>query len=101
MLSPTLQVLRLHPLYRSPLVAQKNMQAAIAKPPVIGRNFPQSRPQGSVVWTPRMVTDGLAIDLDESARPRLAHASIADRPLLRQSALSKLFLFIVRTLPGA
>jgi hypothetical protein len=55
------------------LGAQKNVQPAITKPVLLGRQRPQAAAQGVLSRSTRSIADGLAIGLDQAARPALAH----------------------------
>jgi hypothetical protein len=65
--------LRLLSVHGMALGAQENMQPAIAKPALLGRQLPQPAAQGVVSRPARSITHGLAIGLDQAARPALAH----------------------------
>jgi hypothetical protein len=55
------------------LGAEKNVQPAITKPTLLGRQLPQAAAQGVVWRSTRSIADGLAIGLYQAARPALAH----------------------------
>src|SRR5271168_4600011 len=64
--------LRLLSIQNVALGAQKNVQPAITEPALLGRQLPQAAAQGVVSRSTRSIADGLAIGLDQAARPALA-----------------------------
>ena len=65
--------LRLLAIQTIALGAQKDVQPAITEPALLGRQLPQAAAQGVVPRSTRSIADGLAIGLDQAARPALAH----------------------------
>ncbi len=60
-------------VHRPALAAQKDMQAAVAKPSPLIRQFPQPRPQGVVVRASGSIASRAPVRGDDAARPPLAH----------------------------
>ena len=65
--------LRLLSIQNVALGAKKNVQPAITKLALLGRQLPQAAAQGVVSRSTRSIAYGLAIGLYQAARPALAH----------------------------
>jgi len=70
---PAVKPLRLLSIQNVALGAQQNVQPAITEPALLGRQLPKAAAQGVISRSTRSITDGLAIGLDQAARPALAH----------------------------
>jgi hypothetical protein len=69
----TVKPLRLLAVQRPALAAQQDMQAPIAEPPTLVRQFAQPRPQSGIVRTPGSIAHGAPVRRNDGARPPLAH----------------------------